>query len=152
MDDEDDDDMGKTIGSSSSSNNINNNNSSSNSNNNNDTDEADADPATDSAEGTTSTPMIGAETREDFRRRLTAYYEKVRPDKLNDIDTFMVRFDGRYDVYIRRLERKYGVAFPKGADDSDEDIEDDDCSSDVLFEARADFTRFVEQLIAAHPR
>ena len=36
-------------------------------------------------------------------------YEKVNPEKLGELDQIMLKYEGKEDELIKRLEKKYGI-------------------------------------------
>jgi hypothetical protein len=45
----------------------------------------------------------------DARLRLTSFYERENPEKLDTIEETIRRYSGRFDTLYKRLEDKYGV-------------------------------------------
>lgn len=51
-----------------------------------------------------------------FRKRIVQYLQKQNPGKISEVDSWLVKYHGREDVLVKRLEKKYGARFPDSAD------------------------------------
>ena len=46
-------------------------------------------------------------TKDVARKRLTAFYSKHNPEKLDDLEETLTRYEGRYEKLFKKLQRKY---------------------------------------------
>jgi chromosome segregation ATPase len=66
---------------------------------------AHADESHDETIGQSPQGLTGA----DLRQTLTNFYNAKNPEKVKDLDTILVRFEGKHDRLVRELEKKYQV-------------------------------------------
>jgi len=57
---------------------------------------------------------IGAGGQAELRPRLTAFLREHNPSKLPEIENWLLKYRGREEVLIRRLETKYNAQLPSG--------------------------------------
>ena len=50
----------------------------------------------------------GAKPKRSSKARLTAYFKKVNPDKLNSVDKLLGSYKGKEEELFRKLSEKYG--------------------------------------------
>jgi len=44
----------------------------------------------------------------DYRQKVVDLYERINPEKLTEIDYIMKKYEGKEELLIERLEKKYG--------------------------------------------
>ena len=89
---------------------------------------------------TTHTPAADLNTEKPAKpdrpwttqERLTAFYEKYQPDKVNDVPSLLDKYAGKEDKLFLALTKKYGPEpdDPYYVDSDDDDSDDDDDDDD----------------------